>query len=157
MTRHPTLPSAYPGHRPIHSSRAPLSSTRTLPRPLHPLPSPFVSTYLPTYLCPFSLSIVPCAARSLGVAAAFSNSRCNIQQLLAIVCGGWVRSSPPKKELHMTRASNRQIGAAVHQPLREWNRPLSPVFLLVPPFFLSVFYLSPLLPSTTRVSRPLCF
>lgn len=45
---------------------------------------------IPICLSPFSssLSVVPCAAHSLGVAAALSNSRCNIQRLLAVVCGG---------------------------------------------------------------------
>jgi len=43
----------------------------------------------------------------------------------AIFSGSWQsfvgvgRPSPPKKEPHVAEASDRQIGAAVHQPLRE--------------------------------------
>lgn len=58
-----------------------LSSTHSLPRNPN---SPHIHLYLV-----FSRSLLlPRAARSLDVAAALSNSRCNIQRLLAVVCGG---------------------------------------------------------------------
>lgn len=58
-----------------------LSSTHSLPGNPN---SPHIHLYLV-----FSRSLLlPRAARSLDVAAALSNSRCNIQRLLAVVCGG---------------------------------------------------------------------
>lgn len=61
-----------------------LSSTHPLPR--NPIPSHIHLSLSLALSLVFSPSLR--AARSLDVAAALSNSRCNIQRLLAVVCGG---------------------------------------------------------------------
>lgn len=86
MTRHPTLLHPDP-HRPRFTHPAfsrllvPLFSSLPLPAP----PSRVTAAASHIYI---HLSLFLSAARSFGDAAALSNSRCNIQRLLAVVCGG---------------------------------------------------------------------
>lgn len=126
MTRHPTLPSAPFGHRP--DSLIPRSALSS-PHHSYP-PRPTVPSHADLSICPLSILFLSfyrsiCAARSLSVAAALSNSRCNIQRLLAVVCGGGSGHRYQKKSPTWPEPPDRQIGAAVHQPLRLVSPPLS--------------------------------
>lgn len=116
-------------------------------------------SYPPMCLSPFSfsLSIVSCGARSLNVAAALSNSRCNIQRLLAVVCGGrsghrhqkksptW--PEPPTVKLAPLSINRCASGFALSLSLSLFSSSLC--------FLLAIFYLS--FTSRFSPSSPLYF
>jgi len=114
-----------------HRARFTHPALRALVYPPHPPPS--------AHRPPFSLPLpsLPVHARSLGVAAALSNSRCNIQRLLAVVCGGGSGHRHQKKSPTWPEPSTVKLA-----PL-SINRCASGIAL------------SPSLPSFAPVSHPL--
>lgn len=111
-----------------------LSSTHSLPRNSNPV-------HIHLYLVLSRSLLLPRAQHVL------STLQQPFQTADAIFSGSWQsfvgegRPSPPKKEPHVAEASDRQIGAAVHQPLRE----RSPLFRSshARPAAASRFYLRP--------------
>lgn len=107
-----------------------------------PQPPPLISVPLSLSLS-FSLGTL-----SLGVAAALSNSRCNIQRLLAVVCGGGSAIATKKRAPRgrSLRPSNwRRCPSTIARMIVLSFAPLMSV--LCPPRVLSLFFSRVLSPS----------
>lgn len=156
MTRHPTLLHPDP-HRPRFTHPA-FSRLLVPPFLLLPIPAPPSRVTAAASHIYIHLSLFLSAARSFGDAAALSNSRCNIQRLLAVVCGGGSAIATKKRAPRgrSLRPSNwRRCPSTVARMivLSFASVPFLPLSILIP---LRARALSPfncfLLPSS-----PLCF